>query len=120
MTDQRPDAAQSLPITESFAETSPANPNWKLFGGAVLEGKCLQLHAGEADSGEVPGTAFLDQQFSATQGWSVEFVYASATEPGQGEGFSFYLIDGDHTTEPGSAEGFGYAASTRSKPSGTR
>ncbi|WP_433663254.1 hypothetical protein ACQPW1_14585 [Nocardia sp. CA-128927] len=113
MTDQMPDATQPspLPITESFAEASPANPHWQLFGGGEFDGKCLQLRTAGTSSNEVPGTAFLDQRFSPSQGLIIDFDYATTTEPDVGEGFGLYLINGDHTTEPGSAEGLGYASS---------
>ncbi|MFD8785175.1 hypothetical protein [Kitasatospora sp. NPDC059599] len=110
MTAQTTAATQpaQFPITESFTQSAPANPHWRLLGSARLNGG-LELTPNQTSQA---GTAFLDQPFSSTLGVTIDFDYSceGGGGAGFGDGFSVYLIDGAETTEPGARGGaLGYS-----------
>ncbi|WP_424888903.1 lectin-like domain-containing protein [Streptomyces sp. XH2] len=110
MTTRVPDASQQaqFPIVESFTQSAPANPHWRLLGSARLNGGSLELTPDETSQA---GTAFLDQPFSSTLGVTIDFDYACEGGSAQpGDGFSVYVIDGARTTQPGGIGGaLGYS-----------
>ncbi|MFA7759331.1 hypothetical protein V5F01_38510 [Streptomyces sp. NRRL B-2790] len=92
-----------FPITESFKGGSTKNSHWEFDGTADLTpgpNGALQL---TSDSGNQAGTAYLNQAFSSELGVSIEFDYAcyGGGSADLGDGFCFYLIDGEETTAAG-------------------
>ncbi|MBC2875610.1 MULTISPECIES: lectin-like domain-containing protein [Streptomyces] len=102
-----------FPIVESFAQGTVTNPHWQLQGTARLTGGSLELTPNESSKA---GTAFLNQPFSSALGVTIDFDYSCEGGPELGDGFSVYLIDGEHTTGPGGRGGaLGYSF-TKSGP----
>ncbi|MEU1629658.1 hypothetical protein ABZ746_31030 [Streptomyces sp. NPDC020096] len=101
-----------FPIVESFTQGTVTNPHWKLEGARLNDGS-LELTPNERSKA---GTAFLDQPFSSSLGVTIDFDYSCEGGANLGDGFSVYVIDGEHTTGPGGLGGaLGYSF-TKSGP----
>ncbi|MCP2315126.1 conserved repeat domain-containing protein [Nocardia amikacinitolerans] len=87
-----------FPIVESFTQDTVTNPHWQLLGSARLNGGSLEL---TPNANSQAGTAFLDQAFSSKLGVTIDFDYSCEGGSTLGDGFSVYVIDGEHTTQPG-------------------
>lgn len=106
-----------FPITESFRNSSPDSPGWRILGSAVLNG-CLQL---TPNASHRAGTALLDQAFPSALGVAIDFDYEIEPGASPGDGFSVYLIDGAATTQPGATGGaLGYSRIPGHQPGVTR
>ncbi|AYN37771.1 DUF11 domain-containing protein [Streptomyces dangxiongensis] len=106
-----------FPVTESFRNSSPDNPGWRILGSAVLNG-CLQL---TPNASTTAGTALFDQAFPSALGVAIDFDYEIERGASPGDGFSVYLIDGAATTQPGAVGGaLGYSRIPGHQPGVTR
>jgi uncharacterized repeat protein (TIGR01451 family) len=106
-----PAYAATFPINEPFTGAATNNPDWVFTDFAHLTDEnpgWLQL----TNTGNfVAGSATLNDAFPATLGIVVNFQYATYGGPpgGQGDGFSFFLMDGSFQPSLGiSGGGLGY------------